>query len=106
MRARKNLIASVADPVDFTIYTLFEANGWRSESLCSQLPIDEADAMFFPERGRSTKAAKAICSRCPVQAECLEFSLEDPDAFYFGIWGGTSQLERKKLRRQGIITAA
>jgi hypothetical protein len=34
-----------------------------------------------------------------VRAECLEFALNDEAAFYFGVWGGTSGRDRRKLRK-------
>jgi WhiB family redox-sensing transcriptional regulator len=99
--ARKNGIPQLGEEVGFSIDTLFDAPAdWRSRSLCSELPVDEAEAMFFPKRGKSTKAAKALCAGCPVRPECLEFALADVDAFRFGVWGGTSSRDRRKLGRE------
>ena len=43
------------------------------------------------------EAAKAVCEQCPVKTECLQFALEtNQDS---GIWGGTSEEERRRLRR-------
>jgi WhiB family redox-sensing transcriptional regulator len=53
--------------------------------------------MFFPERGESVKEAKAVCARCPVRAECLEYALENHEVV--GIWGGLSARERRQLSR-------
>jgi WhiB family redox-sensing transcriptional regulator len=99
--ARRNGIPTLAQAVDLSPETLFApAEGdWRPRGLCAELPIDEAEAMFFPERGKSTKPAKALCSRCPVSRECLEFALNDEAAFRFGVWGGTSGGDRRKLRK-------
>lgn len=54
---------------------------------------------FFPERGdyKRLNAAKAICAACEVQSECLEYALDNPIE-RFGIWGGTSEKERRPLR--------
>jgi WhiB family transcriptional regulator, redox-sensing transcriptional regulator len=52
---------------------------------------------FFPARGESVRDAKAVCARCPVQAECLEFALRLKVAH--GVWGGLSERERRTLRR-------
>ena len=59
--ARRNGIPVLAEAIDLSPETLFApAEGdWRPRGLCAELPIDEAEAMFFPERGKSTKAAKA-----------------------------------------------
>jgi len=43
------------------------------------------------------EAAKDVCDQCPVKAPCLQFALEtNQDS---GIWGGTSEDERRRLRR-------
>ena len=55
--------------------------------------------LFFPERGDSVKEAKAVCPRCPVRAECLEYALENHESM--GIWGGLSGRERRQLSRTG-----
>jgi WhiB family transcriptional regulator, redox-sensing transcriptional regulator len=97
--ARKNGIPTLAEAVDLSPETLFapaEAD-WRSKSLCSELPLEEADRLFYPRRGDSTKAARALCARCPVSRECLEFALEDEHALRWGVWGGTSPQERRAL---------
>jgi WhiB family redox-sensing transcriptional regulator len=59
---------------------------------------------FFPERGESTKEAKAVCRACDVQEECLEYSLANKERF--GIWGGLSERERRRLRRRRSLVAA
>jgi WhiB family redox-sensing transcriptional regulator len=41
--------------------------------------------------------AKRICSGCEVRAECLEYALAHDERF--GIWGGLSERERRRLRR-------
>lgn len=58
-----------------------------------------ADAdLFFPERGASTRRAKTICGECQVRSECLEFAIEIGEKF--GIWGGMSERERRRVRRE------
>lgn len=52
-------------------------------------------ALFFPER-ESAAPAKAICKSCAVQQECLEYALRT--AQKFGIWGGRSERERRRMR--------
>ncbi|HEU0130825.1 MAG TPA: WhiB family transcriptional regulator [Mycobacteriales bacterium] len=62
-------------------------------ALCAQTDPE----LFFPVRDvDSTRAAKAVCSRCSVQGECLDFALADPALK--GIWGGTTADERRKMR--------
>jgi WhiB family redox-sensing transcriptional regulator len=66
---------------------------WVLESLCAQVD----DEIFFPEKGGSTAAAKSVCRRCPVAAECLEYALANNERF--GIWGGLSERERRHLMK-------
>jgi len=74
---------------------------WRSEALCRDTDPD----LFFPV-GTTGPAltqianAKAVCCQCPVRAECLEFALSTNQDT--GIWGGTSEEERRKLRRAWV----
>lgn len=42
-----------------------------------------------------TGAARATCQGCPVRAECREAGEAEP-----GVWGGLSERERRRLRRQ------
>lgn len=59
--------------------------------------------LFFPERGASTRTAKSICRECSVQAECLEFAIVSSEKF--GIWGGLSERDRRKIRRERAASA-
>ena len=52
---------------------------------------------FFPEKGGSTREAKRVCSGCEVRTECLLWALENDERF--GIWGGLSERERRRLKR-------
>lgn len=68
---------------------------WRDRAACK----DGVDPdTFFPEKGDSTREAKRICRTCPVRAECLEYALERDERF--GIWGGWSEQERRRLKRR------
>ena len=68
---------------------------WREQAECKDDPIP--DLWFVPPGDRhGIAAAKAICHRCPVAAECLAEALADPSIV--GVWGGTSEAERAKLR--------
>ncbi len=69
------------------------ALGWQADALCAQTDPEA----FFPEKGGSTRDAKRICASCQVRSECLEYALEHDERF--GIWGGLSERERRKLRR-------
>lgn len=65
---------------------------WQADALCAQTDPEA----FFPEKGGSTREAKRVCDSCEVRAECLEYALENDERF--GIWGGLSERERRKLR--------
>jgi WhiB family redox-sensing transcriptional regulator len=67
---------------------------WQTDSLCAQTDPEA----FFPEKGGSTRDAKKICSSCEVKTECLEYALANDERF--GIWGGLSERERRKLRQR------
>lgn len=71
-----------------------ELNSWKFEGAC--LGIDQD--IFFPERGASTRLAKAVCRRCEVQEECLEYAVNNGEKF--GIWGGLSERERRGIRKK------
>ena len=64
---------------------------------CARKPIRRPS---FPEKGGSTREAKKICLGCEVRHECLEYALAHDERF--GIWGGLSERERRRLKR-GII---
>jgi WhiB family redox-sensing transcriptional regulator len=66
---------------------------WQADALCAQTDPES----FFPEKGGSTRDAKKICTSCEVRSECLEYALANDERF--GIWGGLSERERRKLRR-------
>lgn len=78
----------------------WDANlAWRQESACRDIDPN----LFFPvgvtgPAVDQIAAAKSICALCPVQSECLEFAITTNQEF--GVWGGTSEDERRVLRRQ------
>ena len=71
---------------------------WARDAACKDLEEEKTDAIFFPPRGGKGNAGRALCISCPVAAECLEFALSEHEAS--GIWGGTSEKERRVLRRE------
>ena len=70
---------------------------WQDYANCRGADAD----LFFPERGASTRKAKTICGECQVRADCLDFAIEIGEKF--GIWGGMSERERRKVRRERQI---
>jgi len=70
--------------------------GWPDPALRAQTDPEA----FFPEKGGSPREAKRVCRSCEVRAECLEYALEPDERF--GIWGGMSERERRRLTRQAV----
>ena len=73
-----------------------EEYSWQDRALCAQTDPEA----FFPEKGGSTREAKRVCRSCDVRAECLEYALGNDERF--GIWGGLSERERRRLKREAV----
>ncbi|EEJ54275.1 WhiB family transcriptional regulator [Mobiluncus mulieris] len=67
---------------------------WQAQALCAQTDPEA----FFPEKGGSTREAKAVCAQCEVREQCLEYALANDERF--GIWGGLSERERRRFKRR------
>lgn len=67
---------------------------WQQKAKCLGVNPD----LFFPERGASTREAKTVCRDCKVRDDCLEYALLNNEKF--GIWGGLSERERRRIRRE------
>ena len=87
----------MALPLSVEPYSI-EDDEWRDLAACRDTNPD----LFFPV-GTTGPAieqiaqAKAVCSECPSRAPCLEFALmTNQDS---GVWGGTSEEERRKIRK-------
>ncbi|MFI8181066.1 WhiB family transcriptional regulator [Actinacidiphila glaucinigra] len=70
---------------------------WRDAAACSE----EDPELFFPISGSGLGMvqigeAKAVCGRCPVTFQCLEWALGAGPME--GVWGGTTESERRALR--------
>lgn len=72
-----------------------EPTPWAAHAACANTSPD----LFFPDKGGSTAAARAVCATCPVTTECLDYALRW--RIPHGIWGGTSERERRRLRITG-----
>lgn len=76
----------------------WDEEGWRKQAACRQADA----ALFFPTGTTGAavdqiEAAKAVCRTCPVQEPCLQFAFVTKQED--GIWGGTDEDERRRLRR-------
>ena len=72
---------------------------WRKTATCRDLDPD----LFFPVgvtgvAVEQIDAAKSFCRVCPSQSQCLEFAITTNQEY--GVWGGTTEDERRVLRRQ------
>jgi WhiB family redox-sensing transcriptional regulator len=68
---------------------------WVSRAACAGRDPEA----FFPKKGGSTQFPKSVCRRCPVRQKCLDYALDNREQF--GIWGGLSERERRRLRARG-----
>jgi len=88
--------------VPFTVDT----TPWRGEALCRR----ENATVFFPpphfehkpEKDEREGAARSLCRQCPVQQDCLDYSLTVQEPH--GIWGGLNELERRRMIRKRALT--
>jgi WhiB family redox-sensing transcriptional regulator len=82
-----------------TVNVLLQPAQWQRHAAWAGMDVE----IFFPERGGSSKKARAVCARCEVTEECLAYALQDQDSLYNGIRGGTSPRERRQLLRDSKI---
>jgi WhiB family redox-sensing transcriptional regulator len=73
---------------------LSTAATWRKRAACQGIDPQ----VFFPESDEDAEEAKAICSMCPVRQPCLEHALAHRERE--GVWGGTTERERRRILRQ------
>jgi WhiB family redox-sensing transcriptional regulator len=71
-----------------------ERDDWRAEAACRGADV----SVFFPATDEDAEPARAICASCPVRAACLEFALATRQEN--GVWGGLTEIERRRLRRR------
>jgi WhiB family redox-sensing transcriptional regulator len=73
---------------------------WMAEGKCREIP----PAVFFPNDGVGVEVARRICADCPVKSPCLEYALRS--RIDHGVWGGTSERERRRIARSRRLSAA
>ena len=64
---------------------------WEDDALCAQTDPEA----FHPRPGGTSRPAKKVCDRCSVRPECLEYAISTEQRF--GVWGGVSQQELRRL---------
>jgi WhiB family redox-sensing transcriptional regulator len=77
-----------------SLLEVLERPAWMAKAACRGMDV----STFVTDRGQDIRPAKAICTGCPVRAECEAYALAESDLF--GVWGGTSQRDRREHRRQ------
>jgi WhiB family redox-sensing transcriptional regulator len=81
--------------VSFVGESIIKPEPWVADAACAEVPPD----IFFPETSSTlTGVAQRICAVCTVADECLGFALRNNEEF--GVWGGLSAQELKRLRRR------
>lgn len=81
----------------------WDVEDWRDRSACRDTDPD----LFFPVGTTGLaldqiEAAKSVCRQCEAQTACLEFALATNQES--GVWGGTSEEERRKLRKSWLAS--
>lgn len=94
LAAAKIVLRALAPTSDDEI----DKTNWQDYANCLGVDPD----LFFPERGASTREAKTVCRGCVVRVDCLEYALINVERF--GIWGGMSERERRRIRRARNLT--
>lgn len=69
---------------------------WMDDALCREVGPE----VFFPDPEMQSRAALEICRRCDVEIECLDYALRIGPVS--GIWGGTTETERRRMKRKRI----
>jgi WhiB family redox-sensing transcriptional regulator len=78
-----------------TAFTVTHPPSWQDDAAC----IEVGYWLFFPETGEKPDEAKRVCAGCDVRAQCLAAALANPTTV--GVWGGTTERDRRVLRRRG-----
>jgi len=66
---------------------------WQQYAACR----GAGTSMHFPNQGAGIADARAVCAGCEVRSDCLDYALADPSLG--GVWAGTSERERRRIRR-------
>jgi hypothetical protein len=77
----------ISSALEFT-----QGTALTGQALCAETDPEA----FFPEKGGSTREAKRVCRSCDLRIPCLEYALANDERF--GIWGGMSERDRRRLK--------
>jgi WhiB family transcriptional regulator, redox-sensing transcriptional regulator len=78
---------------------------WMSQAECGRRHPDGTlvhdPDLWHPEMGKPVEPAKAICAGCTVRDECERYAMETRQQF--GVWGGLSVMDRRRIRKEGLL---
>lgn len=102
-RAAYRAKARAADDLPVIDLAALAAEEWRDRAACQFVPDDER-WIFWPGKGdhQAVKAARDVCSSCPVAQECVEHAVALGEV---GVWGGTTDMDRRHMRAGRIAVA-
>ncbi len=89
---------------DEAIFALVPSVKLRDLAADSMLCAQTDPEAFHPEKGGSTRQAKQVCLRCDIREKCLQWALDTDQRF--GVWGGTTERERRVIKSQRKLLAA
>lgn len=91
-------------PISIGSRPISDDHPWQDDAACAEIGGDT----WFPESGGAIADPVRICMGCSARVECLEYALEHSTTVgRFGIWGGLSERERRRMKRQraaGAVT--
>jgi WhiB family redox-sensing transcriptional regulator len=96
---------TMPDP-DIVFNRMVERNARRIDWHAAACRDEDPEAFFPVGEGQyasaQVAAAKAVCARCPLVGQCLNWALTA--GIVEGIWGGQTEQERRKLRRPHALS--
>ncbi len=85
-----------AEHIPVTLEDVLRRPQWHRQAACRGM----GTSGFVKSTGGAYGVTRRECARCPVRQECLDFALADESIV--GLWGGTSDAERRELRRRAV----
>ncbi len=84
-----------APHIDALLAELVNRPAWHRRAACRGVGVD---AFIIGQGAQYEEGSRKLCAGCPVRQECLETALAHGDTTT-GLWGGTTPVERRKMRR-------
>ena len=83
-------------------FSVYDRGAWMALAACAD--TDPEVVTFFPSREEDTTPAKMVCAECQVRCDCLDYVMS-LNARTPGVWGGTSEKQRREMRVQRRLAA-